>query len=300
VSETIKLEADQKLTSERRSASLLKTKISEPVLLVHAVKSLDDAIDFINSDSSELLAAYHFGENAQCKYLSQFVPSQVSYVNHIPAELLGQYSTLELTKNARPRLTPNLSRSRLPNRPPHYLNTLPNRPLHTPNPRLRHQHHTIKDRRSSPERSFQIRKVDCSTNTVPSSCFRSAFSTQATKANTCELWFLRAVYAVESWLCAVVDWCYHCGDCDSWKAREGLLLPLIVVLLCCSSVWCLDAVSFVKLSVESRDSYSQSFCKRDGEPSSFFCALACHQCVLLINHLFKINIQTQFIRMCEQ
>jgi acyl-CoA reductase-like NAD-dependent aldehyde dehydrogenase len=87
------------LTSECRSTSLLKTKISEPVLLVHAVKSLDDAIDFINSDSSELLAAYHFGENAQCKYLSQFVASQVSYVNHIPAELLGQYSTLELTIN---------------------------------------------------------------------------------------------------------------------------------------------------------------------------------------------------------
>ncbi|KAI4792970.1 aldehyde dehydrogenase PutA [Aureobasidium sp. EXF-8845] len=73
----------------KRSTSLLKTKISEPVLLVHAVKSLDDAIDFINNgDSSELLAAYHFGGNAQGKYLSQFVASQVSYINHIPAELL--------------------------------------------------------------------------------------------------------------------------------------------------------------------------------------------------------------------
>lgn len=81
---------DPKLTIERRSTSLLKNKISEPVLLVHSVKSLDDAIDFINNNGNELLAAYHFGENAQCKYLSQFVSSQVSYVNHIPAELLGQ------------------------------------------------------------------------------------------------------------------------------------------------------------------------------------------------------------------
>ncbi|THW52220.1 aldehyde dehydrogenase PutA, partial [Aureobasidium pullulans] len=72
----------------KRSTSLLKNKISEPVLLVHSVKSLDDAIDFINNNGNELLAAYHFGENAQCKYLSQFVSSQVSYVNHIPAELL--------------------------------------------------------------------------------------------------------------------------------------------------------------------------------------------------------------------
>ncbi|THZ04485.1 aldehyde dehydrogenase PutA [Aureobasidium pullulans] len=72
----------------KRSTSLLRNKISEPVLLVHSVKSLDDAIDFINNNGNELLAAYHFGENAQCKYLSQFVSSQVSYVNHIPAELL--------------------------------------------------------------------------------------------------------------------------------------------------------------------------------------------------------------------
>jgi acyl-CoA reductase-like NAD-dependent aldehyde dehydrogenase len=90
VRETKPLIEDQKLTSKRRSASLLKNKISEPVLLVHAVKSLDDAIDFINNDGgSELLAAYHFGGNAQGKYLSQFVASQVSYINHIPAELLG-------------------------------------------------------------------------------------------------------------------------------------------------------------------------------------------------------------------
>lgn len=68
---------------------MLKNKVHEPVLLVHAVKSLDDAIDFINNNGGELLAAYHWGDAAQCKYLSQFVASQVSYVNHVPAELLG-------------------------------------------------------------------------------------------------------------------------------------------------------------------------------------------------------------------
>jgi acyl-CoA reductase-like NAD-dependent aldehyde dehydrogenase len=77
---------------------LLKTKISEPVLLVHAVKSLDDAIDFINNNGNELLAAYHFGDKAQCKYLSQFVASQVSYINHVPAELLGQYKDVPRPK----------------------------------------------------------------------------------------------------------------------------------------------------------------------------------------------------------
>jgi hypothetical protein len=92
------------LTVERRSTSLLKTKISEPVLVVHSVKSLDDAIDFINNNGSELLAAYHFGENAQCKYLSQFVASQVSYVNHIPAELLGEFLTCTYQKR-KSRLT---------------------------------------------------------------------------------------------------------------------------------------------------------------------------------------------------
>ncbi|CAD0010906.1 unnamed protein product [Aureobasidium pullulans] len=81
-------ESNRAILEVTKSTSLLRNKISEPVLLVHSVKSLDDAIDFINNNGNELLAAYHFGENAQCKYLSQFVSSQVSYVNHIPAELL--------------------------------------------------------------------------------------------------------------------------------------------------------------------------------------------------------------------
>jgi len=209
-----------KLTSKCRSTSLLKNKISEPVLLVHAVKSLDDAIDFINNgDSNELLAAYHFGENAQCKYLSQFVASQVSYINHIPAELLGQYSPPSLTSTHKiQELIPHLSRSRLPYRPPHNLHPLPNLPLHTTHPGLRHQHHNLKNRRGSPERHFKVRKVDCGTNSVPSSGFRSAFSAQATKADARSFRFLRAEHAVELGLCVVVDRSYHCGDCDSWKA----------------------------------------------------------------------------------
>ena len=149
------------------------------------------------------------------------------------------FSHLYLPK-AQTRLTSNSSRSRLPIRPPHNIHPLPNRPLHTPNPRLRHQHHTIKDRRSSPERKLQVGKVDCSAKSIPSSCFGSAFSTQATKADTCGFRFLRAIHAVQSWICVVVDWCYHCCDCYSWKAREGLLLPLIVewVFCCRFRCWC--------------------------------------------------------------
>lgn len=70
-----------------RSPQILR-KVKEPCLIVHAVKSLDDAIDFLNGDGKECLAAYHWGGPAQCKYLSQFVSARVSFANHIPAEIL--------------------------------------------------------------------------------------------------------------------------------------------------------------------------------------------------------------------
>lgn len=70
-----------------RSPQILR-KVKEPCLIVHAVRSLDDAIDFLNGDGKECLAAYHWGGAAQCKYLSQFVSARVSFANHIPAEIL--------------------------------------------------------------------------------------------------------------------------------------------------------------------------------------------------------------------
>ena len=72
-----------------RRSELLQVKTEAPILAVHAIKSLDDAIDFISStDSAPALAAYHFGNPQVGKYLAQFVDARVSFVNQIPRELL--------------------------------------------------------------------------------------------------------------------------------------------------------------------------------------------------------------------
>ncbi|GAB7351468.1 hypothetical protein MBLNU459_g2127t1 [Dothideomycetes sp. NU459] len=75
------------LDVKQRSAQLFD-KVREPCLIVHAIRSLDDAIDLINNNSKELLAAYHWGKAGECKYLSQFIAAQVSFVNHVPTEIL--------------------------------------------------------------------------------------------------------------------------------------------------------------------------------------------------------------------
>jgi len=74
-----------------RRPEMLEGKLEAPVLAVHAVKSLDDAIDFLGSaegSSGPALAAYHFGNAQTGKYLVQFVDARVSFVNHIPRDLL--------------------------------------------------------------------------------------------------------------------------------------------------------------------------------------------------------------------
>lgn len=71
-----------------RRAEMLEVKTDAPILTVHAVKSLDDAIDFIGSAEGPALAAYHFGNPQVGKYLAQFVDARVSFVNQIPRELL--------------------------------------------------------------------------------------------------------------------------------------------------------------------------------------------------------------------
>jgi len=72
-----------------RRPEMLEVKTEGPVLAVHAVKSLDDAIDFVGSaEGGPALAAYHFGNPQVGKYLAQFVDARVSFVNHIPRDLL--------------------------------------------------------------------------------------------------------------------------------------------------------------------------------------------------------------------
>lgn len=73
----------------RRHADIVRFKRSMPLLTVYAVKSLDDAIDFVSSaNAGPALAAYHFGNDHVGKYLAQFIDARISLVNQIPRELL--------------------------------------------------------------------------------------------------------------------------------------------------------------------------------------------------------------------
>ncbi|CAK7234545.1 hypothetical protein SCUCBS95973_008972 [Sporothrix curviconia] len=73
-------------------AMLMKLKkIRRKALYVHSVTSMDDAINLTNSlsnNTSTALAAYVFGAPSNCKYLSQFILSQVAFANHVPLDML--------------------------------------------------------------------------------------------------------------------------------------------------------------------------------------------------------------------
>jgi hypothetical protein len=73
-----------------RTHTILKKRVQEPLLLVHPVRSVDDAINFTNSDdvNNPLAAVYTFGSPEVAKYVSQFVDAHVSCANDIPVELL--------------------------------------------------------------------------------------------------------------------------------------------------------------------------------------------------------------------
>jgi hypothetical protein len=58
---------------------------------VLATSSHDDAIDAINATSQDaLLALYVFADGPSAKYLTQFIRTRVSFVNHIPTNILGK------------------------------------------------------------------------------------------------------------------------------------------------------------------------------------------------------------------
>ncbi|TLS27677.1 hypothetical protein PpBr36_05020 [Pyricularia pennisetigena] len=77
------------LTVEAPDSFLLSSsgpKVSQPLLAIRAVTSMDDAIDVAGRD---LLAAYVFTKNpANAKYVTQFLDSAAAYVNHVPPRLL--------------------------------------------------------------------------------------------------------------------------------------------------------------------------------------------------------------------
>lgn len=72
-----------------RQRDIIAQVSAAPILISHTMRSLDDAIDLIGSTSDgAALAAFYFGSRASAKYLSQFVDANISFVNHVPREIL--------------------------------------------------------------------------------------------------------------------------------------------------------------------------------------------------------------------
>jgi hypothetical protein len=68
----------------------------ERILLIGRIRSLDDGIDIANS-ASPLLAAYLFAQPGAAKYLSQFIHTNATFCNNIPAALLGELPWFVMT-----------------------------------------------------------------------------------------------------------------------------------------------------------------------------------------------------------
>jgi hypothetical protein len=67
-------------------------KVGHGAIQVHAVSSLDDAIEAANdAGNGKALAAYAFGDSQTCKYLLQFIDADAGFANVIPTELLGMF-----------------------------------------------------------------------------------------------------------------------------------------------------------------------------------------------------------------
>jgi aldehyde dehydrogenase (NAD+) len=73
---------------ELSDATILPPKLSQSIFCTSSITSLEHAIDLIENDSDRFLAAYHFSTPSSGKYLSQFIPADASFVNHIPHRLL--------------------------------------------------------------------------------------------------------------------------------------------------------------------------------------------------------------------
>ncbi|KAK2601824.1 hypothetical protein QQS21_004607 [Conoideocrella luteorostrata] len=75
------------LDIHNRQSQILRQGFSEAYLAIHAVTSMDDAIDLANS-FGRLGATYIFSALPTAKYVAQFVDSQMTFVNHIPTNLI--------------------------------------------------------------------------------------------------------------------------------------------------------------------------------------------------------------------
>ncbi|KAL2811538.1 Aldehyde/histidinol dehydrogenase [Aspergillus granulosus] len=70
-----------------RSSPLLHQRQPAQVLCIHKITSLDDAIDTVNETKKQLGALYLFTGSDEAKYLSQYISTRATFVDHIPPEL---------------------------------------------------------------------------------------------------------------------------------------------------------------------------------------------------------------------
>jgi acyl-CoA reductase-like NAD-dependent aldehyde dehydrogenase len=87
----------------------LTEKLDSPMLLVLPVSSMDDAIDYLNKGDLPLATNYVYAAPAAAKYITQFVKSTSSFINHLPAELLiGGLGPSGWQLSAHPRYSPEM------------------------------------------------------------------------------------------------------------------------------------------------------------------------------------------------
>jgi aldehyde dehydrogenase (NAD+) len=68
--------------------SALPPPVSQPLLCISSITSLEHAISLLDASHAPFAAAYHFGAPAAGKYLAQFIPAHASFINHMPYRLL--------------------------------------------------------------------------------------------------------------------------------------------------------------------------------------------------------------------
>ncbi|KAF5240667.1 hypothetical protein FANTH_9471 [Fusarium anthophilum] len=67
-----------------KNSRFMAKKVEDRVLVVDIMTSLDDAIDTVLEGSVDLGALYIFAGLKEAKYISQHIPTRVTFVNHVP------------------------------------------------------------------------------------------------------------------------------------------------------------------------------------------------------------------------
>jgi aldehyde dehydrogenase (NAD+) len=63
------------------------------VIALSPITSLDDAIDRLGNQGVQLTTLYLFAKLNEARYLSQFISTDITFVNHVPLSYLGMCAT---------------------------------------------------------------------------------------------------------------------------------------------------------------------------------------------------------------